>query len=120
MIESEFPIYQIGKRVFQLDNMSNCNQEIISAIVHVLDQGGKFVPTISDNIIDSLCEIVKQSERELSILNAKLFFEKQKLRNRLENNRLDANLINDNLVTNVISNNSSKSDIFGNLKQKSH
>ena len=60
--------------------MDNCNSEIIAVIVDILDLGGKFVPTLNNNIIDSLCEIVQQSERDISKLNSNIFFEKQKLK----------------------------------------
>ena len=80
MIESDFPIYKICSRVFQLDKIDKCNNEIIAAIVDVLDLDGKFVPTINNNIIDSLCEIIQQSERDISTLFSKIFFEKQKLK----------------------------------------
>ena len=47
--------YKVGKRVFQLEKIenSNCNQNIIAAIIDILDLGGKFVPTSESNIIDS-------------------------------------------------------------------
>ena len=74
MIESDFPIYKICSRVFQLDKIDKCNNEKIAAIVDVLDLGGKFVPMVNNNIIDSLCEIIQQSERDISTLNSKIFW----------------------------------------------
>ena len=73
MIESDFPIYKICSRVFQLDKIDKCNNEIIAAIVDVLDLGGKFVPMVNNNIKDSLCEIIQQFERDISTLNSKIF-----------------------------------------------
>ena len=56
-----------------MDKIDKCNNEIIAAIVDVLDLGGKFVPMVNNNIIDSLCEIIQQSERDISTLNSKIF-----------------------------------------------
>jgi hypothetical protein len=37
---------------------------MIQTIVDILDLGDKFVPYLNNNMINSLCEIVKQSERD--------------------------------------------------------
>ena len=93
--------------MFQLDNIENTNQEIIKTIVDILDLGGKFVPTLNNNIIDSLCDIVKQSERDLQNLNAKIFFEKQKLQ------KLSQRVVTIN--TSLLPISSFKTDILDNL-----
>jgi hypothetical protein len=65
---------------------------------------------LNNNIIDALCEIVHQSGRDFSVLNAKIFFEKQKL-TKLPNNQTNQQII--------ISNDSFKSGVLDNLKQRS-
>jgi hypothetical protein len=65
---------------------------------------------LNNNIIDALCEIVHQSGRDFSVLNAKIFFEKQKL-TKLPNNQTNQKII--------ISNDSFKSGVLDNLKQRS-
>jgi hypothetical protein len=96
--------------VFQLDNIDNSNQKIIKTIVDILDLGGKFVPTLTNNMIDSLCDIVKQSERDLQNLNAKIFFEKLKL------NKLSQRVVT--IDTSLLPIFSFKTDILDNLIQK--
>jgi hypothetical protein len=94
-----------------LDKIDKCNNEIIAVIVDVLDLGGKFVPNGNNNIIDSLCEVIQQSERDISTLNSKIFFEKQKLK---KSNQLTYNHHLDQPMPVI----SLKINILENLKQK--
>jgi hypothetical protein len=96
--------------VFQLDHLNNTNQEMIKTIVDILDLGGKFVPNLNNNIIDSLCEIVKQSERDLQNLNAKIFFEKKRL--QIKSHKMVTTDTSHLPIT------SFKTDILDSLKQK--
>ena len=71
------------------------------------------MPTLENNIIDTLCNIVQQSEREINVLNTKIYFEKQKLKRSIASN----NTTFDNNKEDCIAT-QGKSDILENLKQK--
>ena len=88
-LKSIFPIYKVGQRVFQLDNIENVDNDFKDSIVKILDHGGKFIPCLHSNIIDTICAVIKQFEVQAQKLNTKLFFEKSK--NNHKNDIINSN-----------------------------
>jgi hypothetical protein len=78
--------------------------------VDILDLGGKFVPNLNNTVIDSLCEIIQQSEKDLQNLNTKIFFEKQKLKISSQNTIIKESTLIPKIPF--------KTNILENLKQK--
>ena len=93
-INAAFPIYKVGQRVFQLDNI-NVDEKFKDSIVNVLDHGGKFIPDLHNNVIDIFCTIVKEYETQTQKLNTKIFFEKCKNKNRIKNKKEDTEILNE-------------------------
>ena len=74
---SKYDIYKIGKGIFQIGNISSDNN-LIKNIISILELGNKFVPSIHNNLIDIHSNTIKQFDKNLLDLNAKLFYQRKK------------------------------------------
>ena len=73
-IQSEYTIFKVGERVFQIGNINNISYDFLNNIVSLLDRGLKFIPCLNSNSLDIFKSLLFDFENNLSDLNKKLFF----------------------------------------------